>query len=76
MDTASQLTLGFSYPVYMDAAGKIKGSVGGSYDIAPMEDSDGAEIGFMTIFGSASYAILKVYHHGLQLVFVCRLQII
>ena len=36
MDTAP-ITLGFSYPVYMDAAGgfpKIKGSVGGSYDIA------------------------------------------
>ena len=56
MDTAP-ITLGFSYPVYMDAAGKIKGSVGGSYDIAPMEDSAGLEIGFMTIFGSASYAI-------------------
>jgi len=56
MDTGP-ITLGFSYPVYMDAAGKIKGSVGASYDVAPMEDTDGIEIGFMTIFGQASYAL-------------------
>ena len=60
----------YSYSVYMDAAGKIKTSVGGSYDIAPFnsEDSDGAEIGFMTLYLVLHLMLYqKVYHHGLQL---------
>ena len=58
----------------MDAAGKIKGSVGGSYDIAPMEDSDGAEIGFKPYLVLHLMLYQKVYHHGLQLVFVTSLR--